>query len=73
MQTTAETVFIVEHYFWSYRIGHEGGPSSSHKALCSQKHFHKNSPTNAVNISVVEENLRTGCNGRAIRLRKSVD
>lgn len=66
--TTAEAVFIVKHYFRSYRIGHAGGPSWSHKVLCSQEHFHKNSPINAVNISDVEEILRSGCNGRAIQV-----
>lgn len=58
--TTLEKTFIVEHYFRSYGNGRAGGPSLSHTALRFQEHFHKNPPSNAVILSVVEKFRRTG-------------
>ena len=58
--TTLEKTFIVEHYFRSYGNGRAGGPSLSQTALRFQEHFHKNPPSNAVILSVVEKFRRTG-------------
>ncbi|KAG8258742.1 hypothetical protein J6590_025907 [Homalodisca vitripennis] len=58
--TTVEKVFIVEYYFRSYGIGRAGGPSLLYTALRFQKHLHKNPPSNALILSVVEQFRRTG-------------
>ncbi|KAF8777809.1 hypothetical protein HNY73_014611 [Argiope bruennichi] len=51
--STKEKVFMVQHYFRSYRRGREGGLSLKKIAEQSQEKFNKAAPSNTVMLSNV--------------------
>ena len=53
--TTDEKEFIVEHYFRPYGNGKQSGPSLKLVTEQYREQFHKEAPTNAVMLSIVEK------------------
>ena len=58
--TTEEKVFIVEHYFRSYEVGRQNGPSLRNVRERYEEQFNKNAPSNETNVAIVEKFHRTG-------------
>lgn len=58
--TTAEKVFLVEHYFRSYGNGRNDGPSLQQVVVRYQQQFNKAAPSKSVILAVVEKFRRTG-------------
>ena len=57
--TTEEKVFIVEHYFRSYGVGHQNGPSLRHVREHYDKQLNKTAPSNKTILAMVEKFHRT--------------
>ena len=53
--TTEEKVFIVEHYSWSYGVGHQNGPSLHHVREHYKEQFNKAAPSNKTILAIVEK------------------
>ena len=51
--TTEEKVFIIEHYFRSYGVGHRNGPSLHHVGEYYEEHFNKTAPSNKIIVAIV--------------------
>ena len=51
--TTEEKVFIVEHYFWSYGVGRQNGPSLHHVREHYEGQFNKTTPSNKTILATV--------------------
>ena len=63
MVLTTEKVFIVEHYFRSYGVGRQDGPSLRYY----EEQFNKTAPSNKTILAMVKKFHRTGSvcvNGR---------
>ena len=58
--TTQEKFFIVEHYFRSYRIGRQNGPSLRHVWEYYEVQFNKKAPSNKTILAIVEKIHRMG-------------
>lgn len=58
--TTAEKVFLVEHYFRSYGNGRNDGPSLQQVSVRYREQFNKAAPSKSVILGVVEKFRRTG-------------
>ena len=59
--TTDEKVFfIVEHYFRSYGVGRQNGPSLRHVREHYEDQFNKTAPSNKTILAIVEKFHRTG-------------
>ncbi|KAI4463479.1 helix-turn-helix domain [Holotrichia oblita] len=58
--TTAEKVFLVEHYFRSYGNGRNDGPSLQQVVVRYQQQFNKAAPSKSVILAVVKKFRRTG-------------
>ena len=52
--TTEEKVFIVEHYFQSYGVGHQNGPSLRHVREHYVEQFNKTAPSIKTILAIVE-------------------
>ena len=57
---TEEKVFIVEHYFRSYGVGHQNGPSLCHVREHYEEQFNKMAPSNKTILANVEKFHHTG-------------
>ena len=69
---TEEKVFIVEHYFRSYGLGRQNGPSLRHVREHYEEQFNKTAPSNRTILAVVEKLYRTGsvfCQRKGTTLR----
>ena len=53
--TTEEKVFIVKHYFRSYRIGHQNGPSLCHVREHYEEQFNKSASSNKTILAIIEK------------------
>ena len=60
MVLKAKKVFIVEHYFRSYGIGRQNGPSLHHVREHYEEQFNKTAPSNKTILAIVEKFHRTG-------------
>ena len=58
--TTEEKVFIVEHYFRSYRVGHQNEPSLRHVREHYEEQFNKTAPSNKTILAIIEKFHRMG-------------
>ena len=59
--TTEEKIFfIVEHYFRSYGVGRQIGPSLRHVREHYEVQFNKTTPSNKTILAIVEKFHRTG-------------
>ena len=58
--TTEEKVFIVEHYFRSYGVRHQNGPSLRHVREHYKEQFDKTVPSNKTILAIVEKFHHTG-------------
>ena len=58
--TTEEKVFIVEHYFRSFGVGSQNGPSLLHVREHFQKQINRTAPSNKTILVLVEKFHRTG-------------
>ena len=47
--------FIFEHYFWSYRVGRQNGPSLHHVREHYEEQFNKMAPSNKTILAIVEK------------------
>ena len=47
--------FFVEHYFWSYEVGHQIGLSLSHVREHYKEQFNKMAPSNKTILAIVEK------------------
>ena len=47
--------FILEHYFWSYEVGHQIGLSLSHVIEHYEEQFNKTAPSNKTILAIVEK------------------
>ena len=52
--TTEEKFFIVEHYFRSYEVGRQNGPTLRHVREHFQEQFNKTAPSNKTILAIVE-------------------
>ena len=57
--TKEEKVFIVEHYFWSCRVGSQNGPSLHHVRKHYEEQFNKTAPSKTI-LAIVEKFHCTG-------------
>ena len=57
---TEEKVFIVEHYFRSYGVGRQNGPSLRHFREDYEEQFNKTAPSNKIILAIVEKVHLTG-------------
>ena len=57
--TTEEKVFIIEHYFLSYRVGHQTGPSLRHVRKHYEEQFNK-TLSNKTILAIAEKFHCTG-------------
>ena len=53
--TTEEKVFIVEHYFRSYGVGRQNGPSLRHVREHYGEQINKTAPSNKTILAIVEK------------------
>ena len=53
--TTEENVFVVEHYFRSYRVGRQNVPSLRHVREHYEEQFNKTAPSNKRILAIVEK------------------
>ena len=53
--TTEEKVFIIDHYFWSYIVGCQNGPSLRHIREHYEEQFNKMAPSNKTILGIVEK------------------
>ena len=60
MVLTTEKVFIVEHYFQSYGVGHQNGPRLRHVREHYKEQFNKTVPSNKTILAIVEKFHRMG-------------
>ena len=58
--TTEEKVFIVEHYFRSYGVGHQNGPSLRHDREHYEEQFNMTVPSNKTILAIVGKLHCTG-------------
>ena len=58
--TTEETVFIVEHYFQSYGVERQNGPSPRHVREHYEEQFNRTAASNRTILANVEKFHRTG-------------
>ena len=58
--STEEKVFIVEHYFRAYGVGHQNGPSLRHVREHYEEQFNKTAPSNKIILAIVEKFHRMG-------------
>ena len=58
--TAEEKVFIIEHYFWSYGVGRQNGPSLYHVRQHCEEQINKMAPSNKSILAIVEKFHRTG-------------
>ena len=58
--TTEEKVFIVEHYFWSYGVEYQNGPSLRHVREHYEEQFNNTAPSNKTILAIVEKFQHTG-------------
>ena len=56
---TEENVFIVEHYFRSYGVGRQNGPSLRHVREHYEEQFNKTAPSNKTILAITEKFHRT--------------
>ena len=69
--TTEEKIFIIEHYFRSYGVGHQNGSSLRQIREHSEEQFNKTAPSNKTILAIVEKFHRTGsilCQRKGITL-----
>ena len=57
---TEEKVFLVEHYFRSYGVGSQNGPSLRHVGEHYEEQFNKTAPSNKTILAIVEKFHLTG-------------
>ena len=55
MVLTIEKVLIVEHYFRSYGVGRQNGPSLRHVREHYEEQFNKMAPSNKTILAIVEK------------------
>ena len=60
MVLTTEEVFIVKHYFRSYVVGRQNGPSLHQVREHYEEQFNKMAPSNKTILVIVEKFLHTG-------------
>lgn len=60
MLSTEEKVFLVEHYFRSYGLGRQSGPSIKFVREQFSEHFNKQAPSNAIVLNIITKFRRTG-------------
>ena len=53
--TTEEKVFIIKHYFWSYGVGRQNGPSLRHVREHYEEQFNKTAPSKETNLAIIEK------------------
>ena len=57
---TEEKVFIIEHYFRSYGVGHQNGPSLRHVWEHYEEQFKKTASSNKTILAIIEKFHATG-------------
>ena len=65
--TTEEKVFIVEHYFRSYGVGRQNGPSLRQIREHYEEQSNKTAPSNKTILAIVKE---FHCTGSVLSQRK---
>ena len=60
MVLTREEKFFIEHYFRSYGVGRQNGPSLRHIRQYYEERFNKTAQSNKRILAIVEKFLRTG-------------
>ena len=58
--TTEKKAFIAEHYFRSYGVGRQNGPSLRHVREHYEEQFNKTAPSNKTILVIVEKFHRMG-------------
>ena len=58
--TAEEKVSIIEHYFWSYRIGCQNGPKLRHVREHYKEQFNRTAPSIKTILAIVEKFHHTG-------------
>ena len=53
--TSEEKVFIIEHYFHSYGVGHQNEPSLRHVREHYEEQFNTTAPSNKIILVIVEK------------------
>ena len=74
--TTEDKVFIIEHYFWSYGVVRQNGPSLCHVRKHYEEQFNKTAPSNKTILAIVEKFHHTGsvlCEQKGTILRWSLN
>ena len=57
--TTEKMVFIVEHYFRSYGVGRQNGPSLRYVREHYEEQINKTAPSNKTILAIIEKFHRT--------------
>ena len=65
---TEEKVFIIEHYFRSYRVGHQNEPSLRYVREHYKEQFNKMAPSNKTIIAIIKKFHHQSCVNRREQL-----